>query len=82
VPLERTAVSKESFAYIIRVERISELGTTLTATALVLLQSKLQLLITADDPTILMMEAIRSSETSILTRARLLHMQEGDILQL
>jgi hypothetical protein len=61
-------VSKERIASIIRVTRIGELGTTIAVTTM------LQLLVTANVLSLsiifsLMMEAIRSYETSVLTRA-------------
>jgi hypothetical protein len=67
VTLVRTDDSEERIALIIRVTRIGELGTTL--------EVKLQLLVAANvipsSPSLvtLMMEAIHSSETSVLTRA-------------
>jgi hypothetical protein len=68
VTLVRTDVSEERIASIIGVTRIGELGTTLA-------MSVLWLLVTANVvPSSLilvtqMMEAIRSSETSVITRA-------------
>jgi hypothetical protein len=56
VTLVRTAVSEERTASIIRVTRIGELGTTLAVTSSPILVT-------------LMMEALRSNETSVLTRA-------------
>jgi hypothetical protein len=64
-------VSEEFFASIIRVTRIGELGTTLTITSN---RSTLPILAT------LMMEAIRSSETSVLARATQRKITEGGIL--
>jgi hypothetical protein len=69
----------ESYASIIRVTRISELGTTLEVTRSRRKHrvSVLQLLVSSNfvssSPILatLMMEAIRSSETSVLTRATL-----------
>jgi hypothetical protein len=80
VALVRTEVSEELSAFIIRVTRIGELGKTLAVTSkyfvlLVFLRSVLPLPVTANDvPTSpilvnLMMEALRSPETSVLTRA-------------
>jgi hypothetical protein len=70
-------VVEESIAPIIRVKRIGELGTMLSVTTnrRVFLHSVLQLLVTANDiPSLpifvtLMMEAKRSSKTSVLRRA-------------
>jgi hypothetical protein len=67
VALVRTDVSEESITSNFRVTRIGELGTTLA-------RSMLRLLVIANlipnSPILvtLMMEAIRSSETSVLTR--------------
>jgi hypothetical protein len=78
VALVRTEVSEESIASIIRVERISKPGTTSAVTinwSTLLLRSLLQLLATEDvvlsSPILstMMMEAIRSSEKSVPTRA-------------
>jgi hypothetical protein len=57
----RTDVSEESRATIIRLTRIGELGTTLVVTSN-------QRTVFADSVTLLM-EALRSSETSVITRA-------------
>jgi hypothetical protein len=79
--LVRSDVSEERIASIIRVARISELGTPLTviindsSSYYTILRSVLQLLVTANvvpSPPIivtLMKETLCSSETSILTRA-------------
>jgi hypothetical protein len=80
VALVRTDKSEERIAYIIRVKGISELGTTLAVTGV------LQLLVTANVPSSLilftpMMESVRSSETSVLTRATRRNIQEGGILE-
>jgi hypothetical protein len=80
----RTDILEERIASIIRVTRIGELGTMLAVTSnrstlrrnthIVFLCSVLRLLLTANvvpsSPT-LMMESIRSSEMSVLTRATL-----------
>jgi hypothetical protein len=89
VVLIRTDVSEEHISSIIKVTRISELGTTLAVTSnrsgVIFLRSVLQLLVTANvvpsSPILvtLMLEAIRSSETSVLTRATGRHIPEDDI---
>jgi hypothetical protein len=75
--LVTTDVSEERSAYIIRVTTIGELGTVLAVTStshVVFLRSVFRLLVTANvvpsSPILvtLMMEALRSSETSVLTR--------------
>jgi hypothetical protein len=68
VVLVRTAVSEESSVSIIRVTRIGELGTLAVASSPVLVT--------------LMMEALRSSETSALTRAIRRNMPENGILHI
>jgi hypothetical protein len=85
VALVRTDISEEPSASIIGMTRIGELGTTLALTStdacceeilcehIVFLQSVRWLLVTAYVPSspivTLMMEALHSSETSVLTRA-------------
>jgi hypothetical protein len=82
VALVRTDVSEERSASIIRVTRVSLLGTRL---AVVFLRSVSRLLVTANVPSslilvTLMMETIRSSETSVLTTATQRHIIENGIL--
>jgi hypothetical protein len=73
--LVRTEVSEERIAYIIRVTRIGELGTLAVTSNRSMLRRNLRLLVTDNavpsSPILaaLMMEAIRSSETSAHTRA-------------
>jgi hypothetical protein len=72
VAFVRTEVSEECIASIIRVTRVGDI---------VFLCSVLQLLVTADIPSSLMMEAIHSSEMSILTRATWCNIPEDGILK-
>jgi hypothetical protein len=83
VALVRTDVSDENIVSIIRVTEIGEQETTLAI--LVFLHSLLQLLVTANVFSsqilfILMMEAIISYETSVLTRATRRNIPENNIL--
>jgi hypothetical protein len=82
VVLVRTEVSEECIATIIRVSRIGELGTTLAVTSNrntlrrnIVVPSSLNLVT-------LMMEATRSSEKSVLTRANRRHTPQDGILYL
>jgi hypothetical protein len=79
VALVRTDVSEERIASIIRVERIGELRTTLAVTSN--RRSVRRVLVTANVPSspifvTLMMDALRFSETSVLTRATRLRSQK------
>jgi hypothetical protein len=86
VAVVRTDVSEELIVSIIRVTRIGDLDTTLAVTINRNLRSVLRLLVVANVVlrlqilVTLTMEAIRSPETSVLTKATWRHIPEDHIL--
>jgi hypothetical protein len=85
VALVRTDIPEEHSSCIIRVTRISELGTLAATSNQHILRSMCWLLVTANVPSplifvTLIMKAIRSSETSVLTRAAQHNIPEDSIL--
>jgi hypothetical protein len=87
VALVRTDISEKRIVAVIIVTGIGELGTTLAVTAYIAFLCRMhQSLATANvvpnslDLVFLIMDALRSSETSVLTRATLRNISEVAIL--
>jgi hypothetical protein len=77
VTVVRTDVSEERIAYVVKVTRIGELGTTLVVTSN---RSTLHIVPTSPILISLLMEGMRSFETSVFTRATQRNILEDDIL--
>jgi hypothetical protein len=80
VGIVRSDVSKERSAYIISVARIGELGMLAVTTMRRLLVTTN--VVASSLILVTLMEAIRSSETSVLTRATWHNISEGSILHI